>query len=328
MAIISAAIAAIATAAATVSAAAAGAATIGAAVSAVATAAVSVSTVVGVAGMAVTAVGAITGNKDLLKAGKIMGYVGMGSALGGGLLGGASSFFEGGTSSFMEGVKGAFTSAADQVSKSWKEGVGSWFADDAGSAVGAVNQAKPGTLDANGPQMNPELVNPVPKPTPAPGQSFEAWKEGIKQQELGQRAVRATQDNLGAMQAQNGIAPAPTIATGGETALKGVETAANFGPGSTANQLATNPALGTVMGGATTEAPKAPGLLASMPEWAKYAAMTSGAQGLTGLAAGYFQGLSAEDQLEFQKLVNQQNQAQQQYQNQNNQYSNVISFKH
>lgn len=330
MPIISGAIAAVAAAATAVSAAAAGAATVGAAVSAVATAAVSVSTVVGVAGMAVTAVGAITKNKDLLSAGKIMGYVGMGSALGGGLLGGASTFFEGGASSFMEGVKGAFTGAADQISKSWDEGIGSWFSPEAGSAtkaVGQVDAVKPG-LEANGPQMNPELVNPPPQPTPTTGQSFDAWKEGIKQQELGQRAVRATQDNLGAMQAQNGIAPAPTIATGGETALKGVENVANFGPGSTANQLATNPALGTVMGGAPTAAPKAPGLLSSMPEWAKYAALTSGAQGLTGLAAGYFQGLSADDQLEFQKLMNQQNQQQQQYQNQNNDYRNILSFRH
>ena len=50
------------------------------------------------------------------------------------------------------------------------------------------------------------------------------------------------------------------------------------------------------------------GFWGKMPDWAKYAALTSGAQGLTGLAGGYFQGLTAEEQLDLQKWIAQQNQ--------------------
>ena len=72
--------------------------------------------------------------------------------------------------------------------------------------------------------------------------------------------------------------------------------------------------------------PAAPGMWASMPEWAKYAAMTSGAQGLTGLASGYFQGLSAEEKLKFEKLVNDQHQQQVQLMNTRSSYAPRVSF--
>lgn len=74
-------------------------------------------------------------------------------------------------------------------------------------------------------------------------------------------------------------------------------------------------------------APKdAASLWSSMPDWMKYSAMTTGAQGLTGLASGYYQGLSAEEQLNFQKLVNSQNQNQVQYLNKNNAYAPLVKF--
>lgn len=325
MALISAAIAAISTAVATIGAVGAGTAAIGTAISAVATAAVSVSTVVGVAGMAVGAVGAITGNKDLMGAAKIMGYVGMGSALGGGLLGGASTFFEGGAATFMEGVKGAFTGATEQISKSWKEGVGSWFSPEAGAAVKPVQAGGvPGTTGVQPSNINAQGVNVT-----APDTSIKGWMPDPKAGTPTGLSTDVVPGNMSKFAPGGVPSPIdPSLAVGGDKALKGVEAAANFGPGSTANQLATNPSLATVMGGGANEVAKAPGLLASMPEWAKYAALTSGAQGLTGLAAGYFNGLSAEEQLEFQKLVNQQNQNQQTYTNNNNKYAPTIAFAH
>lgn len=77
---------------------------------------------------------------------------------------------------------------------------------------------------------------------------------------------------------------------------------------------------------ASPATPAAPGMLASMPEWAKYAAMTSGAQGLTGLASGYFQGLSAEEKLKFEKLVNDQHQQQVNLMNTRSSYAPRVSF--
>lgn len=60
----------------------------------VAAAVVAVSAAVGMVGLAVSAVGMVTGNKDLLKAGKIMGYVGLAGAAAGGVAGGVNTAME------------------------------------------------------------------------------------------------------------------------------------------------------------------------------------------------------------------------------------------
>lgn len=77
---------------------------------------------------------------------------------------------------------------------------------------------------------------------------------------------------------------------------------------------------------ASPAAPSAPSMWASMPEWAKYAAMTSGVQGLTGLASGYYQGLSAEEKLKFEKLVNDQRQQQVEVMNTRSAYAPRVRF--
>jgi hypothetical protein len=63
-----------------------------------------------------------------------------------------------------------------------------------------------------------------------------------------------------------------------------------------------------------------------MPEWMKYSAVTTGMQGLSGAAAGWFQGASAEERLAFEQLVSQQREAQVQRINKNNQYAPLLNF--
>jgi hypothetical protein len=46
-----------------------------------------------------------------------------------------------------------------------------------------------------------------------------------------------------------------------------------------------------------------------MPDWMKYSMMTTGAQGVTGLASGFFQGQQAEDQMAQQQQLNDRNEA-------------------
>ena len=75
-----------------------------------------------------------------------------------------------------------------------------------------------------------------------------------------------------------------------------------------------------------TAAANAQGMWDKMPDYMKYAAVTQGVGSLGSLAGGYFQGASADDQLEFQKLVNSQAQNQLQYQNKNNAYSPSLTF--
>jgi hypothetical protein len=59
----------------------------------------------------------------------------------------------------------------------------------------------------------------------------------------------------------------------------------------------------------------------------KTMAMMTGAQALSGLAGGYFAGVSAEEQLEFQKLMNQQKYAQAQEVLERGRYAPRVAFK-
>jgi hypothetical protein len=63
-----------------------------------------------------------------------------------------------------------------------------------------------------------------------------------------------------------------------------------------------------------------------LPDWVKYAAMTSGGQALSGALGGWFQGASLEEQIEFQRLQNSQREAQVQLLNKNNAYAPSIRF--
>lgn len=124
-------------------------------VASVATAVVAVSAAVGAIGLAVTAVGLVTGNEDVLKAGEIMGYVGLAGGVAGGLIGGFGAMGAGGAG-FVEGAKGAYTGYAQKLSEGWDAGVGSWFKPDVGAqAMGPVNTVAPNGVGNNLPAINP-----------------------------------------------------------------------------------------------------------------------------------------------------------------------------
>jgi hypothetical protein len=108
----------------------------------VAAAVVAVSMAVGMVGLAVTAVGIVTGNKDLLKAGKIMGYVGLAGGLAGGIAGGIGSVMnlgaDAGLSEIAQGFGGGFMDAFKHAAN--PEAFGNELAAKAASE-GATQQA-------------------------------------------------------------------------------------------------------------------------------------------------------------------------------------------
>jgi hypothetical protein len=65
----------------------------------------------------------------------------------------------------------------------------------------------------------------------------------------------------------------------------------------------------------------------NMPDYMKYSLLTTAGQGASGLASGYFQGLSADQQLELQKLIAERNESQRQFGNRNASYAPSIGFK-
>lgn len=303
-------------------------------VATVATAVVAVSAAIGVAGLAVTAVGMITKNQDLLKAGKIMGYVGLAGGLAGGAIGGLGAMAEGG--SFLQGAADAFSGAAsltkDAVS-SYADNVSNFFNPQAADNVMAeVTQESLGTGIVAGTNPNAAAgLNTIGMDQAAMGQGISAGTAGLESAgapitgaaDAAGSVAESLADNVGA---QTGPAvpnaPAPIQAPTAPITPQS--------PG-----VAVNPDTGTFISGigrvgdgaANTIVPKtAEGLWSSMPDYMKYAAITTGTQGLSGLASGYYQGLSAEEKLNFEKLVNQQNQNQVQYLNKNNAYAPLVKF--
>lgn len=279
----------------------------------VATAAVAVSAAVGVAGLAVTAVGLITKNEDLLKAGKIMGYVGLAGGLAGGLIGGIGGAMSG-TGSFMQGAADAYAGASQFLKEGWDSGVGQLFSSSTGAEVAGGVQGVPNGINPTAPTTATTTATPTATPT---GSLY----PGGGQEVLGKEAVQATQANMGAMQANAGIAPSPSIPTASGVGTPGVIT-----PGVTPNPIPGYAGPGAAaIPGATPAA--TPGFLGSMPEWSKYAMMTTAGQGVSGLASGYFTGLSAEEKLAQEKRVNQQAQDQLQLLNRQGSYAPLIRFR-
>jgi hypothetical protein len=258
-----------------------------------------VSTAVGVAGLAVGAIGAITGNEDLMFAGKIMGYVGLAGGLAGGVIGGLGATMGNTGATFMQGFGDAFAGASQHLSNAWDKGVGSWFsggnkvtgaigssADDvAGAADDALKSVPTGATSSPNGQMGafPEVTTP--------GKSITLPGDGVT------------------VTPQASMAPAPSA---GMVAP----------PSAPMTPSTAFPTVGVP--GAAPSATANPGLIQSMkdgfsgmPDWMKYSLMTTGAQGVTGMAGGYFQGQQAEEALEHQKIIAQRDEQQRQLLNKN-----------
>lgn len=294
MAIVTATIAAVSAtmaAVSTIGAAAAGAATVGAAVAATASAVVAISSVVGMAGLAVTAVGAITGNEDLLSAGKIMGYVG----LGGSLLGFGVGFA-------AEGFKQFSARMGDLYASSWDKGMGKLFssADDAASGVGAsaTNSApssgNPNFTQAPGAEKGignfPAPGGPQPtdltgiNPAVKPGTGFlnsTPPATGVSAPSVAPPSM--TDPNAWLSQSVQSATQAPTVSTPAVTAAAQPSMMSGF---------LNNPMMPLALG-----------------------------QVVSGGAGGLFEGAAKEKEVEMIERQNQLNEQQRQYLNRNNAFT-------
>lgn len=290
-------------------------------VATVATAVVAVSVAVGVAGLAVTAIGAVTGNKDLLKVGEIMGYVGLAGGLAGGLIGGVGGLAAG--TGFFQGAAGAYTGAAGYLQQGWDKGIGSLFQPTVGAQVaGPVSGVQAVTpsgvplapgVAPTGAEVTGAALTADSTLAPATAAFNAAPTAGMS---AGANASQTIANAVATPAA--GLINAPAVA---QVAAPAVPTALKQ-PWMTENFLNS----GIAAGGASVAAQNAANALSSMPDWMKYSVMTSGMQALSGAAAGWFQGASAEERLEFEKLVNAQRQGQVELTNQRGAYAPNLSF--
>lgn len=278
MAIISAAIAAISAAIATTT------------IATVTAAAVAVANVVAVVGLAVTAVGVITGNKSLLDAGKIMGYVGLGGNVAGFAVG-----------SLAEGATNFASRMSSLYTKAWEDGVG-----------GIFSSAKPGAptgLVAENATAPAEGAMPASAPT-------STQTGAVAPVTNAQTAATATPpvspSAPGSSAPISSSSPSPAVATpqtpvAPQTPVTPNMSASQWGvPAATPNA-------------ATTAAP-GNGLLNNplIPLVA--------AQGVGGAAGGWFQGSATQAQTEIQKQQQAREAQQQQFVQRNSAYAPSISF--
>lgn len=294
-------ITAVVVAAAAVGTAAAGAAT----VAAVAALVVAASVAIGTIGLAVSVVGMVTGNKTIMKVGKIMGYVGLAGGIAGGLIGGigAMSNAAGGsmTDAFIAGAKGAYTDAAAFGKEAYaKSPVTSWMNESGGTATLAGKGA------------------PVTTPGAAPGVPPGTQTGGALS-----ASSNASPNTLVTPLNSGGLSPtpppsalAPNVPGNNLLDIRNSYT----GPYGSQYQPQLFPTAPTV----TTPTASAPGMFASVPDYIKYGGLTTAGQGVSGLASGYFAGSAKEAEVEQARLQNEQAQAQIQYYNANNSYAPVV----
>ena len=290
-------------------------------VATVATAVVATSIAIGVAGLAVTAVGMVTKNESLLKAGKIMGYVGLAGGLAGGAIGGIGGMMEGGAG-FMQGAQNAYSGAADAIGEAWK---GSIFNPSDGAAVtGAVPETGQAAAGANQPFVadatNPGVNAAAPSTSVGPSAGPASATSGNYQMVADPSMVApAPVSPVTATPMPGAVTPPVTPTTPGALPINtsiqsGIDQAGQVGAGS------------VLAPGGAPVVPPSGSFLSNIPDWVKYSGMNTAGQCLSGAASGWYAGASAEQKLEFDKLMNEQRQNQVQYLNKNNTYAPLLSF--
>lgn len=312
MPIVTAAVAAIAAVGSAV-AAGAGAAAIG---TAVAVAAVNVGTLVGVVGLGMSVIGMATGNKTLSKIG---GYLGM----------------AGGVMSLAGGLAGGLSGAMKNISSAWDDGVGSLFSSTKPVGQEALNagalQEKLGrsivdnslaqqaaaaktatTMPPTSPAQSFGTLGPRPQVLPPPSASVSATPSNINPLDFaGTAKGGAVGPDMAATQFANA---APKTAPLGTEGLLSTTAQANQAPAIGMEGLrqqalgegivkATQAGMQNVGGGGGGGGTGS--FFSSLPDWAKAQVAISGAQGLAGMAGGWFEGATAEEKLALEREAQQ-----------------------
>ncbi len=300
MAIVSAAIAAIA-AVGTAVATGAGAAAIG---TAVAVAAVNVGTLVGVVGLGMSVIGMATGNKTLSKVGGYLGLAGGAMSLAGGLAGGLSGAMKNISTAWDDGV-GSLFSSTKSVGQNPLGSVGNATAQKATavqqSSVQSTSAAQPATsIPPSSGSLGPR---PQLLPSPSAGASNSLGTGGVNplNSVVPTRPVVAGTD-LSATQFANAAPKGAPLSTAN---LSSITAQANAAPGQSlasvgagGSQLATHHLSPDSLSG-FGDSQKS--FWDSLPDWAKAQVAISGAQGLAGMAGGWFEGATAEEKLALER---------------------------
>lgn len=295
MAIVTAAIAAVAAAVATTT------------VATVATAAVAVGTLIGTVGLGLSVVGMATGNKSLSKIGGYLGLAGGVLTLGGGLAGGFAGYSKALSTAWDDGVGSMFSSTKPVGQEALNAGalqekLGKSIVDNS-LAQQAAAGSTPATTSPT--SIPPSSVNLGPRPQllPSPSASSGVTPAGANPLDFaGTAKAGATGPDMAASQFANAAPKTAPLATEGLAATTAQANAAPLSGMAGTSQLATHhlaPDSLSDLGGSTKS------FWESLPDWAKGQVAISGAQGLAGMAGGWFEGATAEEKLALEREAQQ-----------------------
>ena len=310
-------------------------------VATVTAAVVAVSVAIGVTGLAVTAVGLATGNKDLLKAGKIMGYVGLAGTVASFGANIAIDGFSEAMQSITQGVGDAYSSAGDSISNFFTGGAQSGLLPTPPDVTAGLIPTDYGA-SVSGDMGGAGVMAPPPNTLGVDAVAGVGVPSGDISAAGGGTDVSANTASQGrAMTVSNtGSQPSPVTSFNDTTGISGhadgtfTNEAGKLIPSNAVpadmngrgvlldtftdytkiKPGALDP-LGFYGGDMGGRGVLAPGINptpteAGIPDWMKYAGATGAMQAGGGLLSGYLAGATAEEKLNFEKLKNEQDQAQ------------------
>ena len=297
-----------------------------------------VSVAIGVTGLAVTAVGLATGSKDLLKAGKIMGYVGLAgtvASLGANV---AIDGFSEAMQNIAQGVGDAYSSAGDSISNFFTGGAQSGLLPTPPDVTAGLIPTDYGASvsgDMGGAGVMAPPPNTLGVDTIAGSGIPPTGPQGV---EAGQARVIPASYHGSLGQAPTGmdmqgdltyVANPPSnvvpadMRSSDVLSYKGVPSyqsqfIAEGGFNKFSQPLPAGDNLFQQGFGNQGIPPLVAGLdptftrdaAVGIPDWMKYAGATGAMQAGGGLLSGYLAGATAEERLNFEKLKNEQDQAQ------------------
>lgn len=278
-------------------------------VATVATAAVAVGTLVGTVGLGMSVVGMAIGNKTLTKIGGYLGMAGGVLTLGGGLAGGFAGYSKALSSAWDDGVGSMFSSTKPVGQEALNAGalqekLGRSIVDNSLAQQAASAPTTSTTAPTSIPPTSGAL-GPRPQILPAPSASVSAQPSNVNPIDFaGSAKAGAAGPDMAATQFANAAPKAAPLATEG---LAATTAQANAGPTIGAEGLRQQ-ALGEGIVKATQTSlqkqSSGSGLgefWKNLPDWAKAQVAISGAQGLAGMAGGWFEGATAEEKLALER---------------------------
>jgi hypothetical protein len=264
-------------------------------VATVATAAVALGTLVGTVGLGISVIGMATGNKTLTKIGGYLGMAGGAMGLAGGLAGGMAGYAKTLSTAWDDGV-GSLFSSTKSVGQTPLGSVGNATAQKATavqqSSVQSTSAAQPTTsIPPSSGSLGPR---PQLLPSPSAGASNSLGTGGVNplNSVVPTRPVVAGTD-LSATQFANAAPKGAPLSTSNLSSITAQASQAPAAAQSVAAGVnaAAQPASGSGIGS----------FFSGLPDWAKAQVAISGAQGLAGMAGGWFEGATAEEKLALER---------------------------